>query len=209
MEGVEPHCHTGNFKNECKKTKQKQICGFGCCPYETGNFNQRQCSKHARTGRAESVLSKASRACRSVSNHALFVEEVDGNAGKTKMKPVRNSFGSLAIIGGLIASLNFVHGQTNAKAIQAASAENMAVMLPAVESTTPLPAESVPPCATFYSALHPNWPPLPDNINLVPAWNLGDGVWLLDDLDHPPAQKHTMAGNHDGHGRADARRRQR
>ncbi len=69
----------------------------------------------------------------------------------------------------------------------------MAVMLQAVEATTPLPAESVPPCGTFYSALHANWPPLPANINNFPVWNLGDNVWLLDDLEPPQMQMRAMS----------------
>ena len=102
------------------------------------------------------------------------------------MLTIRNSFGSLAIIGGLIASLNFVHAQTTAISIQSlrsASADDMAVMLQAVEATTPTPAESVPPSGTFWSAQNPNSPPMPCNINNLDAWNLGDGVYLLDDLD--------------------------
>jgi hypothetical protein len=114
------------------------------------------------------------------------------------MKSFRNSFGSLAIIGGLIGSLNFIHAQTTAKAVQAVSMDDMAVVLQAIEETMPVAAESVPRCGTFYSAFYsaqfPNWPPLPGNINNVPAWNLGDGVWLLDDLDQPQAQMQAMAG---------------
>jgi hypothetical protein len=79
--------------------------------------------------------------------------------------------------------------------IRAASAGDLSPMLEAVEATTPLPAESVPPYGTFYSALHANWAPFPANVNNVPAWNLGDGVWLLDDLDQPQGQMRTMAGN--------------
>jgi hypothetical protein len=99
------------------------------------------------------------------------------------MRTIRNSFGSLAIIGGLIASLHFVHAQTTARAVQSVSAYNMEVMLQMVEATMPQAAESVPKSGTFYSAQFPNWPPLPCNINNVPVWNLGDGALLLDDLD--------------------------
>ncbi len=87
-----------------------------------------------------------------------------------------------------------IYAQTTAKAVQSVSADDMAVMLQAVEATTPVAAESVPPYGTFYSASHANWAPLPANVNSVPAWNLGDGVWLLDDLDQPQAQMQTMAG---------------
>jgi len=56
-------------------------------------------------------------------------------------------------------------------------------MLQTLEATTPLPAESVPQPGTFYSAQHPNWPPLPCNIHNVPVWNLGNNCYLLDDVD--------------------------
>jgi hypothetical protein len=114
------------------------------------------------------------------------------------MLTIRNCFGSLAIIGGLIGSLNFIQAAGTIKPVQSVSADDMNVMLQAVEATTPVAAELVPQCGTFYSAFYsaqfPNWPPLPGNINNVPAWNLGDGVWLLDDLDQPQAQMQAMAG---------------
>jgi hypothetical protein len=52
-----------------------------------------------------------------------------------------------------------------------------------IEATTPLSADSVPFVGTFYSAQNPKWPPLPSNINDLPAWDLGGGIYLLDDLD--------------------------
>src|SRR5208283_451953 len=91
------------------------------------------------------------------------------------------------------------HAQTTAKAVQSVSADDMNVMLQAVEETTPQAAESVPKSGTFYSAQFPNWPPLPCNINNVPVWNLGDGVFLLSDLDvnysQRPMASSMMAGN--------------
>ena len=75
----------------------------------------------------------------------------------------------------------------------------MAVMLQAIEETTPQTAESVPKSGTFYSAQFPNWPPLPCNINNVPVWNLGGGVFLLSDLDvnysQRPMTSSMMTGN--------------
>jgi hypothetical protein len=44
--------HKTNVENKNLKT----ICGFGCCSDETGNFTEKQRSKHAHTGRAESVF---------------------------------------------------------------------------------------------------------------------------------------------------------
>jgi hypothetical protein len=114
------------------------------------------------------------------------------------MKTIRNSFGSLAIIGGLIGSLNFIQAAGTIKPVQSVSADDMNVMLQAVEATTPVAAESVPKSGTFYSAQFPTWPPLPCNINNVPAWNIGDGVFLLSDLDvnysQRPMASSMMAG---------------
>jgi hypothetical protein len=55
--------------------------------------------------------------------------------------------------------------------------------LSAIEATTPLTADEVPTVGTFYSAQNPNWPPLPGNLRNLPAWDLGEGRYLLDDLD--------------------------
>jgi hypothetical protein len=60
-------------------------------------------------------------------------------------------------------------------------------MLLAVESVTPAPASSASRFGTFYSAQHApgsrsQWPPLPGNFYSLPVWNLGDGIYLLDDL---------------------------
>ena len=59
-------------------------------------------------------------------------------------------------------------------------------MLLAVESVPPAPASSASRFGTFYSAQHApgtrsQWPPLPSNSRQVPVWNLGDGVYLIDD----------------------------
>ncbi len=55
--------------------------------------------------------------------------------------------------------------------------------LSAVEASAPIPAESVPKAGIFYSAQYPNLPPVPGNFNSLPAWSLGNGVYLLDDVD--------------------------
>ena len=66
------------------------------------------------------------------------------------------------------------------------SASDLEVMLLAVESVPPAPASSASRFGTFYSAQHAPgtrnaWPPLPSNARRVPVWNLGDGVYLIDD----------------------------
>ncbi|MGH7951890.1 MAG: Ig-like domain-containing protein [Limisphaerales bacterium] len=68
-----------------------------------------------------------------------------------------------------------------AQTVASASADDLAVMLQAIEQTPPLPASAAPPVGNFYSVQHPEWPPLPGNLFGLPVWNLGDGTWLLDD----------------------------
>jgi hypothetical protein len=46
---------------------------------------------------------------------------------------------------------------------------------------SPFPASQLPTTGAFYSAQHPEWPPLPANAYGLPAWVIGDGSYLLDD----------------------------
>jgi hypothetical protein len=113
------------------------------------------------------------------------------------VKSVRNSFGSLAIIGGLIASLNLGHAQTTARASQSStaaldvpSALNQARALAAAE---PLLEQSIPVTATGPSADRPSgtyWslqnvlPPLPfDMFPELPVYVIDptNRVFLVDD----------------------------
>ena len=73
-------------------------------------------------------------------------------------------------------------------------------MLQAIELVPPAPAASAPRAGTFFSAQHSPgspepWPPLPSNFGL-PAWDLGDGVWLLADqqVDYSLPMSSRMAG---------------
>lgn len=56
--------------------------------------------------------------------------------------------------------------------------------LSAIEATDPVSADSLPLVGTFYSAANPAMPPMPGDINGLPAWPLGGNVYLLDDLDY-------------------------
>jgi hypothetical protein len=63
--------------------------------------------------------------------------------------------------------------------------DDLATMIQAVELTTPMAADLVSD-GTFWSAQHNQssaepWPPFPGDVNHLPAWNLGDNIWLLDD----------------------------
>jgi alpha-tubulin suppressor-like RCC1 family protein len=111
------------------------------------------------------------------------------------MKTIRRI---LLIGAGLLVSLNLLHAQETATAVQdgtvlsvdaarpveSLSAYDAALQL--LESVPPTPAESLPNGGTFWSAQHApgsgdEWPPLPGNILGLSAWSLGDGVFLLDD----------------------------
>jgi hypothetical protein len=81
---------------------------------------------------------------------------------------------------GLFVTFNLL----NAAPLTASSAltsEEVSTMVEAVAQTTPTPASQVPDNGRYYSAKTPDGPPMPGNMNF-PAWNLGDNVWLLDDL---------------------------
>src|SRR5581483_3284549 len=63
---------------------------------------------------------------------------------------------------------------------------NLPLFLQTLEQTTPVPPDSVPPLGSFWSAQFPPGtpgvlPPLPGNLNHLPAWDLGNGNWLLAD----------------------------
>ena len=102
---------------------------------------------------------------------------------------------SLVIGNSLIRAQTLTQPQAQALVNQLQSlqaADDLSTMVQAVETTTPVPASSLPlggRVGTFYSAQFPSWPPLPGNLNQLPVWNLGDSIYLLSDEDfdyNPP-----------------------
>ncbi len=64
----------------------------------------------------------------------------------------------------------------------APSGDDLQTLIQAVESTTPLPAAAAPPGGNFFTIQHgEDWPPLPADTVGVPFWDLGGGIYLLDD----------------------------
>lgn len=99
----------------------------------------------------------------------------------------RSRFWSLLTITSLIAAtFGYVFAQ---------DAADEQTVLQAIEQTTPTPADEVPVDGQFHSAAHPEWPALPGNIYNVPAWNLGDNVWLLDDLNYASSSSMTLSSS--------------
>lgn len=94
------------------------------------------------------------------------------------IKAAKNIIGTL-VVGCVLACC--LTSNTSAKISASASADDLNVMLRAIESVPAMSAESAPRVGTFYSVQNPNWPPLPGNPKSLPVWNLGDGTWLLDD----------------------------
>src|SRR6266404_250731 len=83
-----------------------------------------------------------------------------------------------AVLAGLIALLVTVVG----RAQQSTLTSDQQAALQAIEATTPLPATSTPDTGVFYTVQQgDNWPPLPGNTMNLPFWDLGNGVYLLDD----------------------------
>ena len=92
--------------------------------------------------------------------------------------------GRIRLIGvGVVFSLSLLLAQTSAgRSDGSPTASNLAALVAVLAQTTPTPVESLPRYGTFYSAQNPQWPPLPDNDNQLAAWGLGDGVYVLADL---------------------------
>ncbi len=68
----------------------------------------------------------------------------------------------------------------------------------AVEASAPIAAQDLPPAGNFYSARNISAPPSPGNFNFLPAWDLGQGNYLLDDLDFQPQSHVGMRTMDDG-----------
>jgi hypothetical protein len=104
---------------------------------------------------------------------------------------MRKIYAALAgVVSGLALNLNAA--QLTASSATALTSEDVSTMVEAVAQTTPTPASEVPDNGRYYSAQTPDGPPMPGNMNF-PAWNLGDNVWLLDDLKPATTSSHSMA----------------
>ena len=125
------------------------------------------------------------------------------------MKTIRTFLIGMVITFSLAASLLFLHAQEAAMPVQGGAvstvdwntASDLQVMLQAVEMTPETSADSLPRSGNFFSAQHAPgsaqpWPPLPSSFGL-PAWNLGDGFYLLDDqaVDYSLPMSSRMAGS--------------
>jgi hypothetical protein len=107
-----------------------------------------------------------------------------GKNGKLMKKPYAILVGVISILG-----LIFILRAQDTATMDATPVTGMSdleVMLQAVESVPPMPAEDATNGSTFYAAQHypgstEPWPPLPGDVAGLPAWDLGDGIYLLDD----------------------------
>jgi hypothetical protein len=128
----------------------------------------------------------------SVSNHALFVEEVDGNAGKTKMKPVRNFFIGVVIIGNLVTGLDLLHAQTavvgnfnsNLSLVQAAAPDSIVQITADAQGLSLVSPGQAPRTGTFWWILPSGTavpaPCPPQNDLFAPIYQLAAGQFLVD-----------------------------
>src|SRR5258706_14558000 len=75
-----------------------------------------------------------------------------------------------------------VCAQQTATPAQSTLTSDQQAALQAIEATTPLPATSTPDTGVFYTVQQgDNSQPLPVNTMNLPFWDLGNGVYLLDD----------------------------
>ena len=72
---------------------------------------------------------------------------------------------------------SWLHAKSNVNATE------LAARIQTVSQADPIAASDLPLVGMFYSALNPTHPPAPGNFDSLPAWDLGDGNYLLDDLD--------------------------
>jgi hypothetical protein len=97
-----------------------------------------------------------------------------------KEKTMKTSFRTMPFIAIILSVMCFAGSSASA---QDATPSDFDVELQALEATTPIPASQLPESGTFWSAQHAtDWPPLPSGFLNVPAWPLGDDVFVLDDL---------------------------
>src|SRR5258706_15939104 len=100
-------------------------------------------------------------------------------------KPRQMKFALLALIttaAFIFVPALIVTAQQTATPTQSTLTSDQQAALQAIEATTPLPATSTPDTGVFYTVQQgDNWPPLPGNTMNLPFWDLGNGVYLLDD----------------------------
>ena len=116
--------------------------------------------------------------------------------------PKRNEAFRIFTTGLILACLicgHFSHAQETGANVDWNKASDTQVLLQAVELLPTSPAASAPRVGTFYSAQHAPgtrqpWPPLPANSWQLPVWNLGDGIYLLDDLEWDYSTPLTLSG---------------
>lgn len=108
-----------------------------------------------------------------------------------KVPPKKSVVFAVILVAAAIAGMMLAHAQetvtsgtvTNRPIRTPAISPELAAQLETVEQLPTVAADAVPRGAcNFYSAQCPYWPPLPGNIHGVPVWNMGDGFFLLDDL---------------------------
>jgi hypothetical protein len=120
------------------------------------------------------------------------------------MKLIRKYLRSLAIIGGLIVSLNFVHAQTTARAVQsinAAPVDSIVRIVADSDGLSPLLPEEVPLYGTFWTVFPglggiPVPMPCPPLDPSFPIYTIADGQFLVDEtggvLPQPPGRQAMM-----------------
>ena len=86
---------------------------------------------------------------------------------------------------------------TNIQSILSFSDMELAKMMEVLAAQPTVALEDQPRegrVGTFFSLQHPEWPPLPGNLPSLPAWDLGDDNFLIDDLDWDYAGPKSLDG---------------
>jgi len=94
--------------------------------------------------------------------------------------------GGLAVVGLIAASVVWVSQFSGAEVLVNSSQHSFLeseALQAVMAASDPVPADEIPRLGAFYSAKYGvNGPPMPSSMGYA-AWNLGDGNYLVDDLD--------------------------
>jgi len=78
----------------------------------------------------------------------------------------------------------FALNGTNISSITVLSDDQLTTLVQALDATTTIPMNHLPRCGTFWSLQQPGLPPLPSDTIGVNVWQLGDGSFLLNDVNY-------------------------
>jgi len=109
------------------------------------------------------------------------------NAGILRVASLGSAMAGLFLLSGVVFAQDpgtVSIGDFDVGSLKSYSDDDLGRFVKLLDETPTIPAESVPRYAAgFFSLQRPEFPPFPANIYNVPCWNIGNGKYLLSDLD--------------------------